>query len=117
MFWEDMAAEIKRLFGENARPIQFGRSGGWMSVSTLRNMTELEDYEGNVDDPEEAKKMYEADTKALAELEESCHSEIRAMENLGYWENVVQDEKLADGRHCRECGAFHPNKSRRRRAK
>lgn len=115
MFWEDMTVEIERLFGKDARLVQFGRSGGWMSVSTLRDMTELEDYERNVDDAEEAKKMYEADTKALAELEASCRSEIRAMEKLDYWENVIQDDKLADGWYCRECGAFH--RSRRGRAK
>jgi hypothetical protein len=113
MFWEDMSAEIKRLFGENARPIQLGRSGGWMSVSTLRDMTELKDYEDNADDPEEAQKLYEADTKALAELEEYCRAEIKAMEKLDYWDEYIKDDKLADGWHCRECGAFHRNRSRR----
>jgi len=94
LFWGNVEEKVRQLFEEDARPVQFGRSGGWLSVSTLRNMTELKDYEDNVDDPEEAQKMYEADTKALAELEAYCRAEIRAMEKLDYWADYIKDNKL-----------------------
>jgi len=94
LFWRNAEAKVRQLFGEDARAVQFGRSGGWLSVSTLRDMTELKDYEDNVDDPEEAQKMHEADAKALAQLEAYCRAEIRAMEKLDYWKDYIKDNKL-----------------------
>jgi hypothetical protein len=110
LFWDDVTVETELLFGEGARPVQFGRSGGWMSVSTLKDMVDLEDYENYTGDPEEDKKKYEEDTKALAELEAYCHSLIKEMAKLDYWEDYIKEHELAKGWYCKGCGAFHPSK-------
>jgi hypothetical protein len=88
-FWQDAKAEVRRLFGKDAKPCQFGRGGGWLTVSTLRNLTEPEDYEGYTGDPKEDKKAYEADRRALAELEAYCRARIREMETLDYWDDYI----------------------------
>jgi hypothetical protein len=110
MFWEDVAEEVMSLFGKDAKPVQFGRSGGWLSISTLRDMTAWEDYDSNYDTLEEAQQAYEADTKALASLEEYCRSSIKAMAELDYWAEFIADNKLAEGWYCQKCGAFHQSK-------
>jgi hypothetical protein len=110
-FWQDVKDKVRSLLGKDAEPYQFGRSGGWLTVSTLRNLTERADYDGYTGDPEEDEREFEVNRRALAELETFCRARIREMEKLDYWDEYIRENNLAAGWYCDRCGAFHPSKA------
>lgn len=112
-FWRFMQLKVKELFGEDAKVIQLGRSGGWLSVSTLKNRTSVADYE---DEEREgnganiivtAEEQFDEDQAKMAELENFSREIIHKFAQLNHWSNFITRNKLYSGWRCSKCGTFH----------
>lgn len=115
-FWEEAGEKIVEIFHDDSASVyQHGRSGGWLSVSILRNKTEVEDFEEEVDEEcsnrtKEAYRLYDEAQTRMGELEVWCRGKITELSNLDYWKDTIDDLDLVKGWTCPTCGTFHDDK-------